>query len=731
VPKAPKPKEIRQAYSDYSSDWKDTIEEGKTDMRYVAGDPWEPADRKAREEAGRPCISLDEINQYVNQTINNIRENKRGIKVIPKGDGSNDQDAERRANIIRGIENRSKAQQAYITAFENACQRSYGFAGLTTDYIEGKSFDQEIRIRRFANPDAVLITSQYKEADASDIDEAFVTDLIRKSQFKKKYGAKAKIQSFTGEHMIEAPGWIRENYVQTAEFWKAHKTYRKLLLIDGGEQGPIEEWGDELNGRTQGLTIIRDRQVESAEVVQYITNGLEILEENKWQGSRIPICACFGKEIWIDDGSGSKRVLLSMVRLARDPQMLLAYLATQECEEAGMTPKAPFIGYKGQFESDAEAWEYLTKIPRAKVEVDIVIDGANGTVLPLPTRPNFVPNFEAYELAKDSARRSVQSSMGISGLPTAAQRDSEKSGIALEKIQTQEAIGSFHFTDNYDGFIENVGWQANELVPVIYDTARTVPVLKKDGTHSIMRINDQPYSVQNPKEEHLQILDEDGEPVGEYGTAISTQPNYKSQRDEASSFVDLLLQNLQQLPVPPNVAQQILALAIRLKDIGPIGEKIAELLTPPNPDQIPPQAQAAIAQAQGMVQQLQQELAKLTMERDAKVLDHKARLELEQMKQQTERVKLNLEFALQKLKIEADLAKAEVGTKAQVESERQATVKDVYLATHEAAHDVAKTGMEHEHEENMADKQAATAQAQQATQIQADQASAEANQGAD
>jgi hypothetical protein len=351
VPKAPKPKEIRQAYSDYASDWKDTIEEGKTDMRYVAGDPWEPKDRKARDEAGRPCISLDEINQYTNQTINNVRENKRGIKVIPEGDGANDQDSERRANIIRGIENRSNAQQAYITAFENALQRSYGYAGLTTDYVDGESFDQEIRIRRFANPDAVLLSSQFKKADASDIDEAFVTDLIRKSQFKKKYGAKAKIQSFTGEHMQEAPNWIRENYVQTAEFWKAHKVYRKLLLIDGGDEGPIIEFEDELKGRTQGLTILRSRQVESTEVMQYITNGLEILEEKAWKGSRIPICACFGKEIWIDDGSGSKRVLLSMVRLARDPQMLLAYLATLECEQAGMTPKTPYVGYKGQFES--------------------------------------------------------------------------------------------------------------------------------------------------------------------------------------------------------------------------------------------------------------------------------------------------------------------------------------------------------------------------------------------
>jgi hypothetical protein len=35
--------------------------------------------------------------------------------------------------------------------------------------------------------------------------------------------------------------------------------------------------------------------------------------------------------------------------------------------------------------------------------------------------------------------------MGIAPLPTAVQRDSEKIGIALERIQNTEALGSYHF----------------------------------------------------------------------------------------------------------------------------------------------------------------------------------------------------------------------------------------------------------------------------------------------
>lgn len=707
--KAPEPKEIRDCYSDFLSEWDDIREEAKTDMRFVAGDPWEPKDRKARDDAGRPCISLDELNQYLNQAINNVRQNKRAVQVIPKGDGSNDSDGERRGNMIRGIERKSHAQGAYITAYENALQRSYGYTGIIPDYEAEDSFDQELKIRRFQNPDCVLIDPDFKEADAHDIERAFVVDKWLKSKFIAKF-PKAKVQSFEGAILAEegVGKWVSDKHIQVAEFWQIHKTPRKLLMIEDGEGQPFILWEDELKKDTalvkknlgiEQIKILKDRMSEKKEVKEYLTNGLEVLEEHEWKGSRIPICACFGKELFLDEGGSAKRKLISMVRLARDPQMLLAYLASLECEEAGMTPKSPFVGAKGQFESDQEAWEFLNKIPRAYVQYDPIPDPMNpGQVLPPPSRPQFEPNFQEYEMAKDSARRSIQAAMGITPLPTAAQRNSEKSGIALEKIQTQESIGSFHFTDNYDRMLENIGWQLNEAMGLYYDTARSVPASKKDGTHHLLRINDQPYAVQNPQAEHVQIH-ADGEDAGEYGVTIATGPSYESQREQASSFVDLLLQNLQQLPVPPAVATQILALAIRLKDIGPIGEQIAELLQPPNQDQIPPQAQAAIAQAQGIIQQLQQELAKLTMERDAKILDHKARIEVEKMKQETQ-------VALEKLKLETQVTIAEINTKSQQTLDREQFTRDVWSETHSAAHDFALQAHEQDHEKDVAAMQA-------------------------
>jgi hypothetical protein len=39
--------------------------------------------------------------------------------------------------------------------------------------------------------------------------------------------------------------------------------------------------------------------------------------------------------------------------------------------------------------------------------------------------------------------------MGITPLPTPAQRANQKSGVAFERIEKSERIGSFHFAAHY------------------------------------------------------------------------------------------------------------------------------------------------------------------------------------------------------------------------------------------------------------------------------------------
>lgn len=720
------PKDIRELYTDFTSEWKDTRDEAKTDVRYVIGDPWTPSDRRMREDAGRPCISLDEINQYLNQYNNSLRQNKRGIQVIPKGMGANDQDATLRENIIRGIEYESNAQQAYITAAENAASRSYGFALIRTEFKDEESFDQRIVIQRVGNPDLILISPYYEKADASDIQEGFVLKRMRKDEFTRNF-PNAEKTSFTNEDVTLAPEWISDKFIQVAEFWKVSYKPRKLYLLQGPAGLTImsKDALDKLGQKPAKSEIKDERTIDSPRVTQYITNGLEILEEHDWAGSRIPIISCFGKEIWIDEGGGPKRKLLSMVRLARDPQMMYAYLCSQEAEEAGLSPKVPFIGYVGQFEKSREVWEVINKQPYAFVEADVVLDGSQGA-LPLPTRPAYTPNFQQYEIAKDSVRRAIQAAMGISPLPTAAQRNNEKSGIALEKIATQESIGSFHFSDNYDRFLQNMGWQINELIKPVMDTQREVMSISPDEQYQVLNVVG---DTSHPMDEQGQY-DMDGlTPAehlhtgrGNYDVTISTGPSYQSQREEQSEFVDTLISNMQNLPMPNTPQAKVFALGIRMRnDLGPIGKQIADVFDPPDPSNLPPQAQAVVQNLQSQIQMLTQQNQALLMDRAGKVLEQQTKLQIEDKKIQAkgaaDAAQHQSDLSLAQLANDVKVLLAEIATKAQSESERNQMYYEFWKENHNAAHEHGMQVADQMHEQNLAQQAAATAaQSQSADQ---------------
>lgn len=610
-------KEIRENFEYASNAWREVREEASKDMRYITGDPWDPAERRARSEKGkeRPCLSLDELNQYTNQLVNSVRMNRRAIKVIPRGLGSNEKTAELRQAKIREIEYRSNALAAYATAFEDAATRSYGFIRINKRYASDRSFDQELHIGRIPNPDTVYLDPDFKEADASDIGWCFVVDRMRKSEFQRQW-PDAKITSFTPEMQSLAPLWVKDADLQIAEYWRIEKRKRRLVMLKNLDGSPFAEYLDALGkrARIEGEKVVSEdqkpldlflrggeavtRETESREVVQYITNGVEILDELPWDGKYIPIIPFLGKEVWMDDGAGAKRKLMSLIRLARDPFMLYCYYRTCQAELVGMTPKTVWIGYEGQFENHEDEWQTANKSPLPYLQVKPVIDATGTQVLPLPQRNAYEPPIQSLELGAEAARRAIQAAMGISPLPTAAQRNNEKSGIALEKIQTEQNIGTFHFVDNHDRALMHAGRVMDDLLDSTYDTPRDTSIVNTDDSVEVIRINEP------SKDKHGQPVNHKLTDTGDHGITVSTGPSFESQREEADEFLDGLMQH------QPEIFARVAWLAIKLKNLGPIGDEMVKILTPPDlagqdgQPPIPPQVQQAIQMGQQQLQQL-------------------------------------------------------------------------------------------------------------------------------
>jgi hypothetical protein len=720
-------REIRDRYTYALKSWEDVREEAKVDRRYLLNDPWDPKDRKEREDAGRPCINHDELNQYINQYVNGLRQSPPGIKVGPADEGTDEKTAELQQDLTRSIEYESDASSgAYVGAAEDAAESSYGFFRVTREYVYPdpdpslgtRAFDQQIRIKAIVNPDSVVYDPDCKQPDWSDARYAFVIDPIPRDDFERRY-PKAQKTSFSADDAKTAPDWIQDKIILVAEYWKAEETSRTLYLLPDGSISDVAPKGTEKKNT-------KARTATKRSIVQYITNGVEILETRPQPGTIIPIIAVIGKEMYTDDDTGITRHLISLVRLARDPQMSLAYLNSLEMEEAGLTPKVPYVGYKGQFESDSEAWEEITKVPHAYIQADPVVDASSNQVLPLPRREQFTPNFAAYEVAKDSCRRAIQAAMGIMPLPTAAQRDSEKSGIALQRIQQQQNVGSFHFTANLHRAMRLCGKIIDEWAPVVYDTERSLTLTKPDGKKKIVKLNTaQPYDAGNGQMEQYRVTE------AKHNITISVGPSELSAFQAASEFTDLLVNNLGQLPPPGTPAAKVLAESIRMKQLGPKGDSLAAIFDPPQNEQIPPQAQAMIQQAQQQMTLMQAEFQKLQQEKQAKVVENQFRAEIEKFKveQETMREQNRQNFELQKMRIELEMkaAVAEITTKAQNENEREAFVRDVYQETSSQGHELEMQAREQQHEHDMAEHNATNQQvmAEQDQQNQLEQQAAQ------
>jgi hypothetical protein len=695
--------EIRERYKSWDTTWQKIRKERAIDIRYICGDPWDPKDRKAREDAGRPCISHDELSQYVNQCVNSVRMNKRGIKADPRGFGSNEKTALLRQDIIRTIEYDCNGPSIYANAYQQMVEGSYSFFRISRRYvserfIEEKDaagalldvqamnqqlFHQEIVIKPIGNPDSVLFDPHCKEPDWSDARGCFVLERVPRQEFKRRW-PKAQVTDFSWEHGQAADGWIFDDEIVVAEYWRTELSDKTVYMQDDGRvvAGAV--------GRGA-----KKRTLQQKLVKQYITNGVEVLyrSEEPEPGAILPIIPMIGLERYVEEGGSSRRVLFSLVRLARDPQMSLAYLNSQEMEEAGLTPKSPWMGYKGQFDSNRTMWNTVTKIPYAFLETDIPDNWPAGQVPPLPQRVPFTPNFQSYEIAKDSCRRAIQAAMGITPLPTAMQRDSQKSGIALDRIGEQEAIGSYHFVDGYDRAIRLAGKVIDQWLPTVYGEEREVHIRKPDDSYRQIRINTPgPYpDLKNPQRlVHYPVEEVD------HAIAVSTGPSYDSQRREIQGFLDLMVQNLQALPLSPPQAAQVLSLAIKMRNMGPQGDQLAEIIYPSqggDTDQNMQMMQAQQVKLQQQDLQLQQLGAivqQLSLEKHAKLVEGEYKMALEKLKSETD-------LLIERLKVDAQMAVAQIQSKNQIEAQRTAAISEANQQAAEQQAQEQKIEQEQEH----------------------------------
>lgn len=705
---------------DYAVDrWKQIREERKTDMRHVAGDPWEPKEKLARQQAMRPTPACDELGQYENQVVNEVRANPRAIRFSPVGFGANDTTATFYGDKTREIEYRSKAQQHYTRAFQNMVEGSYGYVKVRTEYVTDipgsptkpwSAFNKRLVIEGVPDPDVIYPDPDFLDATGRDWDWLFEIEKQTIKEFKKNFPG-AEIQNFSPELVKYADGWItgtgQRQTLQIASYWEVEKTLKTLNAWEvrntqSGAQEVYELFDDdtEMASRIRkfGAELVDKREVEDRTVWQYRTNGVEILKKTEWVGRTIPYAAFFGKMLWLDLGNGPQLIIQSMTRLARVPNMLLAYYLACEAEIIGKTPKMVMRILKGTLDAkNARKLAMANHTPVPYVEFNSINDVTgqpNTGEGALGIQDQFEPPIQAIEIAKESARRAIQAAMGMTPLPTSAQKRNEKSGVALRQIEESGQRGSYHFIDSYDMGIARIGEILEDCIPKVHDTAGETPVLDNQKRPQNVFINAGllPQGHQAPEDAIASI-------EGLHAVTIDVGPDFASERAQASDFVDTFVASSIFQALPPPMAMEILALLIKLKNLGPIGEEIADILHPNDEEEqkVPvAKLQEVVQMGEQMKQALLGKIEELTREKEAKVVELEGKRVIAAEQDATKRdiaaAEIDKDRDIAKLKADIEMLKLHIGT---VQQDKQ-TEAQMATTGAQLAQSTAMTEREHE-----------------------------------
>ena len=584
------------------------------DLKFYAGSPdnhWQwPADVLATRGAvqgqtinARPCLTINKLPQHVRQVTNDQRQNRPTGKVIPADDKADIDVAEVFNGMVRHIEYISDADVAYDTACENQVSYGEGYIRLLTEYCDDNTFDQDIKIGRVRNSFSVYMDPTIQDPCGADAKWCFVTEDISKADYQRMYPDSAPITTLqtlgVGDQNLSQ--WLNEDTIRIADYYYVDYDKGTLNLYPGNatafEGTPEDKQLRAIYGKPK-----KTRQSDRAKIKYCKINGYEILEEREWAGKYIPIVRIVGNEFEVD----GRLYVSGLVRNAKDAQRMYNYWVSQEAEMLALAPKAPFIGYGGQFEGYENQWKTAntTNWPYLEVNPDVT-DGA-GATLPLPQRAQPPMASSGLLQAKAGASEDIKASTGQYNA-SLGMTSNERSGKAILARQREGDVGTYHYGDNLARGVRYLTRQLVDLIPKIYDTQRIARIIGEDGETSMVKIDPmQQEPVKKIMDQQGIVIDKIYNPgVGKYDVVATTGPGYATKRQEALEAMGQLLQGNPQLW---QVAGDLFVKNMDWPGAQEMAKRFAKTIDPKlmEDGDKPPELQAAEQQIQAMGQEMEQ-----------------------------------------------------------------------------------------------------------------------------
>jgi hypothetical protein len=702
----------------------------RDDLSFYQGDGQWPEDmrvlRQGQPQTGglngmppvpaRPCLVINKVREPVKQVLNQERESDMGITLVAADDFAgvgqpiDDTEIELREGLIRRIQRDSQAADARTWAFGRAVIAGRGYYGVMTQFLEGKTNDQDVYIHRFYNQASVSLDPSHEQPDGSDAEWGFLGTDMPYDQYVSEFGEDDNYVSDADDEEFRAlgdvlPDWFSASMgedgdetrsCRVVDYFYTVRTPRELCTLSDGSLA----WDDELPDKLpRGVKVESRRRVVEKRVKWAKLDGCQVLDETDWPSPFIPIVKVVGEELQPFD---KERRFEGMVRPSRDSQASFNYMVTKWVEMIGLSPIPPFQITPTQIEG-FELW-YQSANTRALPYLPFNPDTQSPGP---PARTNISTPIEAIAGSVQLFDQAIKSTTGVPDSGLGNIDPALKSGRAIKALLEQARRGTSNYLDNLRRSIAYEARIVNSLLYPIYGTrpGRLSRIVDGNGEHQTVAIGQAPTQAgQAQTAPKVYTLTKDAN----FNVAIKIGKSFDTTRQEETVMLGELI------AAQPQLMGVFGDLFFKHQD-GPGHKEMAErakaTLIPPVQALLKgdgaPDPQVAGMQAQ--LAQVQAELAQAQQQLQGKRIESQVKLQQTAMEIQSDQVieKIKAGVALAVADLQATTSQGIAAMKAETEQLRQiiatanaqvATEQERRLEERQHEETASAHGRDHAHE---------------------------------
>lgn len=419
---------------------------------------------------------------------------------------------------IKYIIKNANKRQFELDTYTDGLSGGFGVFKLWLEYESNKSFNQVLKIGKGFDPTLFGFDPLAREPDKGDGDYSFEKFPKSLEDLEREYPDASLDELDVNTGGDDFPWAYKigdKKIVLLTDLYSKKKKRKKILKLSNGTVTSndeyelfLTEW-QKIGTLQQPPMIVDERYIEDTVICNYVFVGNEVLDYSETIFTYLPHIFYCGNGVYLREGDGQgeiKQFTKPYFYNAIGVQKLKNLAGQKIANEIENFSPSKFMADKRSIPI-----QYLDQWLEPQKAKTLIYDSftKDGTPIAPPSSVVHPPIPQEIFGMFESSDSTIQSILGAYD-PTLGISKGQLSGTAIVEGATQSNSAAMPFITNYMAALNQAAIFMIDVIPKIYNTPRTIPVIDKQGKHTYRQINSGQQNMFNYDPSDLSISVEAG-----------------------------------------------------------------------------------------------------------------------------------------------------------------------------------------------------------------------------